>query len=220
MSEQSQTQVSEVWNLAGQQATLCCGRLVGHLDASAPNVGLTNVEFGGVKLDGSLWAFGFPTDHPMKLKETYLRGHDLVAHYEASEAYPFDLYCYWNAQPTADGSGVTIRLTISWLTDLLDSDPELILSTTWPGEIEFSDNRQDLIRKSGDITINELPHPSDMTNCVYSESGNLKVDLPFLEKGVIRRARFLAVIFPIGSDASISQNAVEEFCREPLPLTT
>lgn len=220
MSKQSETQVSEVWNLAGHDATLCCSKLVGKLDASAPNVGLTSVEFNGDKLNGSLWGFEFPANHPIQLKETYLRGHDLVAHFEASDAYPFDLYCYWNAQPTADGSGAIVRLTISWLTDLLDSDPELLLATTWPGEIEFSETRQELIRKLENVTIHELPHPSDMTNCVYSEVGNLKVNLPFLEKGVIRRARFVAVLLSSSSDASIAKSTIEDFCSEPLPLTT
>ena len=220
MSKQTETQVSEVWNLAGHEATLCCGKLVGKLDASAPNVGLINVEFNGDKIDGSLWGFEFPASQPVHLKEAYLRGHDLVAHYEASDAYPFDLYCYWNVQPTADGSSAIIRLTISWLTDLLDSDPELILATSWPGKIEFSETRQELIRKLDNATIRELPHPSDMTNCVYSETGNLKVDLPFLEKGVIRRARFVAILLPENSDESIAKSAIEDFCSEPLPLTT
>ncbi len=217
----SKTKVSNVWRLTDNHATLCCGKLIGKLDVSNPTLGIGEVEFDGHPLTGSLWGFEIPNNHPIKLQETYLRGHDLVAHYLASDGYPFDLYCYWNIQPVADGCGVMIRLTISWQTDLLDSDPELVLKTTWPGELEISTSeRTQVTRTLSNATACELPHPSDLANCNINEEGHLKVDLPFLEKGVIRRARFAMVLVPNDANVAITKEAVEQFCSEPLPLTT
>lgn len=128
------------WTLRGNVAQLSCGKLSGRIDSSRPHAGLHDVAFAGVQhamdllcvyrsdiTDEKLW--------PLSLVESYVRGNDLVASYQATDSWPFSPQLYWRANSlrAVDGVLASASLLVSVQTHLLDTVPQIAVASCVPG---------------------------------------------------------------------------------------
>src|SRR4051812_21648269 len=106
-----------VWSLRGNEAELSCGKLSGRIDASRPNAGLHDVA-----IDDAQQAIGLfhayrsditrEKSWPLPVAESYVRGDDLVASYQASDDWPFSPQLYWRANSLRAVDGVFASLSL------------------------------------------------------------------------------------------------------------
>ena len=121
-----------VWSLHGNVAELSCGKLSGRIDASRPNAGLHDVAFDGAQQATNLLRV-YRSDSrdekswPLPLAESYVRGNDLVASYQATDDWPFSPQLYWRANSlrAVDGVLASASLLVSVQTHLLDTVPQI-----------------------------------------------------------------------------------------------
>ncbi len=168
------------------------------------------------------------------LQDAYVRGSDLVAHYQPSDGFPFRTEIYWRLEQNNELPRDAIQLTVivSVETDLLDTCPELLLATRLEDTEVVAQSPSPagycrLVGVTGGATWLEALHPSDSAEATLSTtgsqggSGGLEWTLfsRFLEKGVIRRARLSAILLPSNvSDEQLS-NLYQGFCQQAVPLT-
>jgi hypothetical protein len=125
-----------IWQLRGNLAELNCGKLSGRIDPSRPNEGLRHVTMGGAKLATDLlrvYRSDFTTNKswPLPVAESYVRGEDLVASYQATDEWPFSPQLYWRANSLRGVGGVlaSISLLVSMQTHLLDTVPHIAVTS-------------------------------------------------------------------------------------------
>ncbi|MEO0529215.1 MAG: hypothetical protein AAF266_01425 [Planctomycetota bacterium] len=204
-------------------AVIECGRLLGQMPIADPAAGISELRFSGVHMPGVLLRVAGAGQSLAASEDTYARGEDRVSTHPATDAFPFRTQLYWSARSLAAG-GVAITLTVSLQTDLLDTSPELSLTTRIDnatakllgGDVCRLDAEQ-----SPSVVI--APHPSDMLEfnpTVRDGEVVLQFTPPFLEKGVIRRCRVAAILLPHDTDDVSVAKAIEEFAALPLPLAT
>lgn len=215
---------SSIWKLSASNASFCCNGLECRLALSDPSGGMS-LWHEGTAIEGSLWSFSQLLGEKVAPTESYVRGDDLVVSMPATKSFPCETVWYWSVSPRA--TGVVIRLTLSLQTDLLDTSPVVKLTSTLIGEHNDPTTEQANARCLATIpgigTCYEVAHPSDQSECVIEREGQietLSITLPFLEKGVIRRARVAAIFLPTEVPTDKLQEAIAEFVEEPLPLTT
>ena len=252
------------WTLTGNVAELRCEKLSARVDAQRPYAGVHNVAIDGGPHPLELlrvyrsdrvndhiadpsWVGDRKSPWPLPLVETYVRGTDLVASYQAEDAWPFFPQLYWragslNAVPGVIGS---VSLLVSVQTHLLDTVPQIAVASRMKCEesLYISGRRA----PSPAATIESLSTEDDC--CVVSRMKDLPLSyieiMPagdfhavkppaekgdalcewrlfaeFLEKGVIRRARIHAAIVPRERDLEIAAACCEAIDRLELPLTT
>ena len=68
---------------------------------------------------------------PAKLSDAYVRGNDLVATYQATDAWPFAPQIYWRADTlqSVDELSLSVSLLVSVSTHLLDTHPQICAVT-------------------------------------------------------------------------------------------
>jgi hypothetical protein len=127
------------WSLHGNVADLSCGKLSGRIDALRPNAGLHDVAFDGARqMMSMLRAYRSDSTHekswPLPVAESYVRGNDLVASYQATEEWPFSPQLYWRANSLRAVNGVlaSASLLVSVQTHLLDTIPQIVVMSQLP----------------------------------------------------------------------------------------
>lgn len=128
-----------VWTMRGNVADLNCGKLSGRIDASRPNAGLHQVALDGTKLAIDLlrvYRSDITNDKswPLTVAESYVRGQDLVASYQATNEWPFSPQLYWraNSLPPVNGVLASASLLVSVQTHLLDTVPQIAVASQMP----------------------------------------------------------------------------------------
>src|SRR6476660_3249868 len=125
-----------VWSLRGNVAELSCGKISGRIDASRPNAGLHDVAVDGAEHATNLLRV-YRSDitgeksWPLPLAESYVRGNDLVASYQATDSWPFSPQLYWRANSlrSVDGVLASASLLVSVQTHLLDTVPQIAVAS-------------------------------------------------------------------------------------------
>lgn len=227
------------WKLAGSIATLQADDAIDPptIDLAQPSTGI----LGWVDPATSVLGLS-PLTGPdgaaageLLLADAYLRGRDLIAHYEPTEAFPFRTELYWR-RPPADAPAEGLTLIVSVETDLLDTRPTLLVHSSPPGDAIKTYDDQGALASPGAAVAAvatgahrawcETLHPSDRSEAT------LELDAPangrvgirwrlfsrFLEKGVIRRARLAATLLPADESAA-RQRFTESFAAQAPPLT-
>jgi hypothetical protein len=136
-----------VWEFNRPRATLHSAQLVGDVDVSHPELGVSRLSINDQPLPGTIFGVdvcgnGRPSPGPGKphpvtrpgswrVVEAYVRGCDLVATYEPRKEWPFTTQIYWSAPPAEPGEHVLGALSqfISLETHLLDTWPRLYVRT-------------------------------------------------------------------------------------------
>ena len=128
-----------VWSLRGNVAELNCGKLSGRIDASRPNAGLHDVAVDGAQQTIDLlraYRSDITNDKswPLPVAESYVRGNDLVASYQATDDWPFSPQLYWRADSLRSVGGVlaSVSLLVSVQTHLLDTVPQIAVTSQMP----------------------------------------------------------------------------------------
>jgi hypothetical protein len=128
-----------VWSLRGNVAEWRCGKLSGRIDASRPDMGLHDVTFdGGQQTIDLIRAYRSDItgeeSWPLPVVESYLRGNDLVASYQATDDWPFSPQLYWRANSlcVVDGVLASVSLLVSVQTHLLDTVPQIAVKSQMP----------------------------------------------------------------------------------------
>ena len=125
------------WSLRERQARLDLGSFSAQLDVDQPRLGLGSIASSGepfAKL--ALYQIGIEPriDNPVAGgSDVYVRGNDLIATYERTEARPLRFQLFWRAlSATQPASAAGVELVVSVQTHLLDSDPKLTITSTIP----------------------------------------------------------------------------------------
>jgi hypothetical protein len=124
------------WKFQSPLGTLECGALAGQVDVAQPQLGLHHIRCQSASLDGCICSVqrrpnapsGSTTANwPAKLSDAYVRGSDLVATYQATDAWPFAPQIYWRADrlQVADERLASVALLVSVSTHLLDTHPRI-----------------------------------------------------------------------------------------------
>ena len=194
--------------------------------------GLNAITINGVPITGRLWDLGAGADgQPLQAAiEHYARGDDFVSVHPPSQSFPFRTQLVWSVE-TLDAAPrcVLLTLTLSLQTDLLDTRPAIVLSS------DLARQSQPEYRKTaigrwvgyGDLDSGatwccyEMVHPLDQgeTQIIEDDRPSLRIEPPFLEKGVIRSCRAAAAFF--SGDPSEEELAAVRgaFIHAELPLT-
>lgn len=181
------------------------------------------------------------------LTELYDRGGDLALQYAQIERAGVAPQIYWRSLFSGDVSGV--ELIVSLQTNRLESLPESTLSTETIGPLwQWSDERRDWVAAESENFTPELAVPPRagslwlarisplFTYCEMTLAGGATLDFSttlrgwrvtthlfrgeHLEKGVIRRARAIALLLPREDDQATAVRRFAEFLASPPPLTT
>jgi hypothetical protein len=128
------------WKFDHPLGTLKCGALIGQLDVSQPHRGLHELRLESAALAGRICSVERECDAqygssatmwPANLVDAYVRGNDLVATYQATDAWPFAPQIYWRADtlPSIDKLFASVALLVSVSTHLLDTHPRICAVT-------------------------------------------------------------------------------------------
>lgn len=167
--------------------------------------------------------------------ESYVRGADLVATYNETEARPLRVQAYWHIAelarlPRYDDARL-IELQVSINTSLLDLRPTLDVVTTTAAPVErlsIGEASAWLVRLPHvPYTYIEIPHPRDCARTAFAPAaGEAKSVLRHtlfgrkLEKGVIMRGRVRGALVPRDSDVAAAEALVDDLLEAAPPLTT
>ena len=246
-----------VWSLHGNVAELSCGKLSGRVDASRPNAGLHEVAMEGALQATDLLRI-YRSDYtdkiswPLPIAESYVRGNDFVAIYQATDDWPFSPQLYWraNSLSAVDGVLASASLLISVQTHLLDTMPQMAVTSLVPSEETLLvlisnvapattvaiDSTEAIASTEEDCCIvqrfQEQPlsyveimpagdfHATRLLSIGKTPAFEWRLFSEFLEKGVIRRARVHAAILPREKDIEIAAACCKAIDALELPLTT
>jgi hypothetical protein len=234
-----------IWAFETPIAELRCGGLRGRVNVREPQLGVHDLHFDGLPLDGALLAVSRVRDDgsedeeglgwPVETADVYVREGDLIATYRPAASWPFTSQVYWSGPSREMPSGASeLSLVVSVQTDLLDTRPEIRVTTRLPAvevmELPHDDGRhaQALLWRLVDRDWSYLEYVP------RSDSGEVTIDADgagrmtcewrllgeFLEKGVIRRARVSAAMLPREGDEKLAAECCRVFANRPLPLTT
>ncbi len=162
------------------------------------------------------------------LREAYVRGDDVVADYAASES-SVSYQVYWRSLPRDDAGALGIELIVSAQTDRLDADPSIkVRSELAPGELQSGPGWHLVRLDEAPFSYLEMAEASNLlgteAEADSSPSGTtVLVHQLFpgrLEKGVIRRARLRAYMFPTAIEAAAVAEIYAAFANLAPPLTT
>lgn len=190
----------------------------------------------------------FPHDL-LEPDDYYQRGEDVIASYDESASCPHRLQLYFRsgwatAQSIPDICGFDFQLSLQ--TRQLDSNPQTVVCSRWPVQdtrlldedtqrfLPLVQNvRETSLVPSGACILvrNEFgsiaffAHPNDYRDCrLRFKDGHVAIHYelfpPFLEKGVILRARLRVATLPTASDEEEALRLYQEFLQMEIPLTT
>jgi hypothetical protein len=250
------TKEQSLWELASPIAALQCGEVRGRVDVAHPQLGVRELQLGSRPISGDIMALdgavrGVSTrpqtfDWPATIADVYVRENDLVASYQPTERWPFAPQVYWSsAQLVLPESQLSVShmplaraysvfLLVSVQTDLLDTHPEIRVTTRLPA-VEVMELRHDAESQAQALlwrlvesnwSYLEFVPRSDYGELAIGGDASGKMTCEwrlfgdFLEKGVIRRARVSAAFLPRERDESVAAECCRYFANRPLPLTT
>jgi hypothetical protein len=188
----------------------------------------------------------------LPIAESYVRGNDLVAYYEPVTNWPFSPQLYWRADTlqNVEGVHVSVSLLVSVQTHLLDTCPEISVSSRLPGgelillaiadgdshriepiagqrEIDSTNEIVCIVRRPQNLRVShfEIMEFSDFRSvCLSTTAAGSNVEwrlfADFLEKGVIRRARVHTAFVPREHDIEFAAICCDAARHLELPLTT
>src|SRR5689334_21031911 len=116
-----------VWTLRDSVAELNSKNFVGRINVSRPDQGLHGLAIDGAQHAADLLrvyrADSADKSWPLQVAESYVRAHDLVASYQATDIWPFSPQLYWraNSLSAVDGVMASASLLVSVQTHLLDT---------------------------------------------------------------------------------------------------
>jgi hypothetical protein len=110
------------WLLKAPRAELRAGALRGELDVSRPELGVSGLAINDVDLNS------LP---PRQMADVYVRGDDLIAAYQPTEAWPYATQIYWQAPDAGNSPDLlsSVSLIVSIQTHLLDTWPAMCIDT-------------------------------------------------------------------------------------------
>lgn len=212
---------SAFWKEEGGAHRLHCGALEARLSTAQPGQGIAQLTLAKQTLAGSLLAVTAdegPLPDPI---ESYLRGQDLVSTHPPNDRFPFRTQLYWSAFELSQAEGVAVTLSVSLQTHLLDTQPSLSITSSL-GAAEPINPGLIRIDLPGSNAAFLAVHPSDVAETNHLSDGDrhtITLSPPMLEKGVIRRCRLAALLFPSSPTEQQLEAALERFASAPLPLT-
>jgi hypothetical protein len=129
-----------MWNLDGTIAHSKLDTFSTTVQLPRPDLGLTQIR---VRFAGDSWQAGETTSvmrvrrgvgtpQAATIAECHVRGADLIATYEATQANAIRSQIYWRLLDTGSEMAVGVEVLVSVETDLLDSDPSTVVSSTLP----------------------------------------------------------------------------------------
>lgn len=177
------------WLLRESVGELKYGVLSGRVDIARPDAGLQagalNRNLGDcgllrvVRTLESLSADD-STRWPLPVADAYVRGNDLVATYQAVEAWPYSLQVYWRAAALdlVEGVQASMSLIVSVQTQLLDTCPQITVSSQAPS----SETLGLVITENSDIEIGPITEgnwepPRGATYCIVRRLKNSRDSL-------------------------------------------
>ena len=169
---------------------------------------------------------GFHASNPLRCDDCYVRENDLIAIYPQVFPWAFGFQVDFRFQKGLVAGVDALELWLSVQTSLLESAPKLTLQPTADGASWKGDRYW--VAGHGHAVI--MPHPLDRADCRATASpktGDVsQIDCfgRFMEKGVIRRARWLlAWSTSPTSKSPLSSSTIDSvhqrFAESPLPLT-
>jgi hypothetical protein len=208
-----------VWTLRGNVAELSCGKLSGRLDASRPNAGLHDIAFDGAQHATNLLRVyrSDITDEkswPLPLAESYVRGNDLVASYQATDDWPFSPQVYWRANSlrAVDGVLASASLLVSVQTHLLETLPQIAVASHVPC------NEALLVSASGGAKTRAVQIDSSQTIFATNEDGCVLLrfkDVPLSYMEIMSTGDFHAVgLRPEGNGTACEWRLFAEFLEK------
>jgi len=159
---------------------------------------------------------------PLKCDDCYVRENDLIAIYPQVFPWAFGFQVDFRFQKELVVGVNALELWLSVQTSLLESTPKLTLQPTAEGP-RWNEDRY-WVAGHGHAVM--MPHPLDQEDCratTASTTGDVsRIDCfgRFMEKGVIRRARWLLAWSTTPLTIATMDSVHERFAASPLPLTT
>lgn len=154
--------------------------------------------------------------------DAYARESDLIALFAQEYPWPFGYQVDMRIQGDLHRGVRAIELWLSVSTSMLECNPKLHVI---PSNAFLSRAEDDPLSVASHGRAAWMVHPLDMADCrvVSSESaevvGQWDIFGGFMEKGVIRRARFLMAWSDKVEPASTWDHVLDWFAQTPLPLT-
>lgn len=172
-------------------------------------------------------AFALATpEYDERPDDTYLRGSDIFAAFESNDR---EVDCYWRLPSGEDESPysqcVVLECIVSLRCSKLSNERiqcSLNVANTSP-TFETSDNGTASRDPDSNTSWHLLVHPDDSSEVEFHGEKNgarIDIDIPWLERGVIRRIRLLIAVGKADVDAEEIRQIGNEFARSEIPLTT
>ncbi len=173
--------------------------------------------------------------HGLAIQESYVRQQDLIIAYSQSDDDQYGFQLNWRLRDLDNQPDVFgIELWLSIQTRLLDTHPTIELSShcdsaQWK-PMDVSAGVENILSSPAVHTSRLGLHcmvfaqPSDAIQCELVESDvatecRWRLFGHFLEKGVIRRARFFAVVSVSPLHEDLERDIFAQLVNSPLPLT-
>ncbi|WP_145289554.1 hypothetical protein [Pirellulimonas nuda] len=219
------------WRLDAGRAVLTQGALRGHIDLGSPEAG-ARIQMADADEIGVLWRRTNPGD-ARSLEEAYVRGPDLVAAYAPDARFPFREEFYWRVddEPRAAGDPAELSALVSLQTQLLDTSPKVWVQSQWRSEesvaLQGPAGAAAVLHRivGGGLSVIETVDPADvcvgpeLTSSEAGASVRWSLNCPFLEKGVIRRARLGIAVTGRDNDVETAQAWLRRFASRAVALT-
>lgn len=158
---------------------------------------------------------------PLACRDAYVRESDLIATYPQTYPWPFGYQVDFRYRADMPGGIRAMELWFSISTSLLECNPKLHLLPRTRCRVQGS--RHVAVAIHGRAAL--MVHPLDQADCEvvpasdFQGVGHWDVFGGFMEKGVIRRARFLLAWSGSAEPDSKWERALDSFSESPLPLT-
>jgi hypothetical protein len=240
------------WQLTEDRATVALDAFCGRIDLAQPHNGFLETLLAGQPILAAQ-LLGIAASSPVSVphappQEAYVRGADLIAVYEASDAWPIRVDAVWRGiRPTSSEKFLAaVDLIVSVRTGLLDSRPELSVQSVIPASdvlrlqsatpFAATSSAPACTEEGLGCTLFRLPHlalsyaemvhPADYQQeelvPVGASDSLLRISHQLfrttLEKGVMLRARVRGVLLDRCDDIRIATECYAAFAAAEPPL--
>ena len=234
-----------MWQLHPNEASVCLPRMSAKVCPQRPWQGVREIRYGRRDVPATVLRIQLPGECVERApKELYIRGSDLIATYPDLEPGRVRCQIYWRCVSLPEWRAEGFDLILSVQTDLLDSHPDLTVTsqhhhaTGWksrafatvamPGEASKPSADAPpacFVTWDDGITYVEMIHPRGDGRLVIapqSETRESQWQLfggP-LEKGVLRRSCLRGLFLPTEDADAAAEAIYRDLIASPLPLTT
>jgi hypothetical protein len=153
--------------------------------------------------------------------DAYVRESDLIALYPQQYPWPFGYQADFRYRDDLPGGVHALELWLSVSTSMLECNPKLHLIPET--QVKLGAVREIAIATHGRSAL--IVHPLDVADCEpvlagdFDGVGHWDVFGGFMEKGVIRRSRFLCAWSNRQEPSRTWEHVLDWFSQSPLPLT-